>query len=153
MIFVRAAKKDECWKLQILNDEVFIDNAKYDSDLILDWATSDKGKKYFKKILLDKSALVLLAQENDKLIGYLTGRQKNLGYRKSKCIEIENMGVTSKYRSKGVGSRLINECISWAKKQGYKKVYVNSYFKNIQAISFYKRNGFNEIDISLEKDI
>ena len=152
-MLIRSLKKNE-WKiLQQLNNEVFIDNAIYDNDLILDWATSDKGKKYFKKILLDKKALVLLAQENGKLIGYLAARQKNLGYRKSKCLEIENMGVSPNFRSKGIGSTIINECISWAKKQGYKKVYVNSYLKNTRAISFYKRNGFNEIDISLEKDI
>lgn len=152
-MLIRTAKKNEWKVLQLLNNEVFLDNTKYDTDLILDWATSDRGKKYFEKILSDKKALVLIAQEKNKPVGYLVARLKMISYRKSKCLEIENMGVSPKFRSKGIGSRLINECVSWAKKHSYKKVFVNSYFKNTGAISFYKRNGFNEIDISLEKDV
>jgi hypothetical protein len=36
MINIRPTEKDEVQKLQDLNDEVFVDNYKYDSDLKID---------------------------------------------------------------------------------------------------------------------
>ena len=47
MINIRKANKDEVKDLQSLNNEVFIDNNKYDNDLDMSWAKSEKGKIYF----------------------------------------------------------------------------------------------------------
>lgn len=152
-MFIRQANKDEVEILQILNNEVFIDNQKYDSDLDMNWARSEKGKKYFSKLLNDSNAFCLIAEDNKKLIGYIAARKKDISYRKSKYIEIENMGVIPEYRSKGIGSSLIKKCLTWAKEKGFQKIYVNSYFQNNKGIVFYKRNGFTEIDLSLEKTI
>lgn len=44
-------------------------------------------------------------------------------------------------------------CALWAKENGYEKMFVNSYVANKKAIAFYKKCGFNEIDVSLEKKI
>lgn len=150
---IRLARIDEVKDLQILNDEVFIDNQKYDSDLDMNWARSDKGREYFTKLLSNPNAFCLFAEENKKIVGYIAAAPKDISYRKSKYIEIENMGVIPEYRSKGIGAKLIQKCLEWAKSKGSQKVYVNSYFKNIKAISFYKKNGFSEIDVSLERVI
>ena len=45
MIVIRQAHKKDLEKLQLLDDEVFIDNQKYDLDLDMNWAKSEKGKK------------------------------------------------------------------------------------------------------------
>ena len=42
----------------------------------------------------------------------------------------------------------------WAKKNGYQKMYLNSYFKNKTALAFYQASGHKAIDIFfLEKNI
>ncbi len=151
MISIRTARKDELKDLQNLNDEVFIDNQKYDPDLVMDWAQSNKGKEYFTKLLNNPEGYCLIAEEDGRKVGYIAARSKDFGYRKSKYIEIENMGVIPQYRSKGIGTMLIDECLKWAKSKGFQKAYVNAYFNNIKAVAFYKRNGFFEIDLSLEK--
>jgi GNAT superfamily N-acetyltransferase len=48
---------------------------------------------------------------------------------------------------------LIQKCLEWAKTQGFQKVYVNAYFGNLDAIKFYKKNGFVEIDLGLEVNL
>jgi diamine N-acetyltransferase len=151
---IRQAKTSEWSILQKLNDEVFVDNASYDSDLIINWAVSNAGKKYFQKLVNDPNSICLVA-ENQKgnLVGYIAGSLKLVDYRKSKYFEIENMGVSPQHRSQGVGTGLMEQCLSQAKQRGYTKAYVNSYFDNRKAISFYKKNGFNEIDVSLEKTL
>lgn len=151
MIKIRTARKEEVKDLQNLNDEVFISDQQYDPDLFMDWAQSNKGKEYFTQLLNNQNSCCLIAEDNGRKVGYIAAVPKDISYRKSKYIEIENMGVTPQRRSKGIGSILIQECLKWAKSKGFQKVYVNAYFNNIKAIKFYKRNGFSEIDLCLEK--
>ncbi|MDB5260393.1 MAG: acyl-CoA N-acyltransferase [Candidatus Nomurabacteria bacterium] len=151
MINIRLATLEDLSILQTLNDEVFVDNAKYDSDLNLNWSKGEKGRKYFSDILVNQDVFKVIAEDGGKAIGYLTAIEKLIDYRKSKYLEIENMGVIPEYRSKGIGKQLMEECFIWGKQNGYQKVFVNTYIANEKALKFYKKNGFNEIDISLEK--
>lgn len=153
MTTFREAKLEDVDILQQLNQEVFIDNQKYDDDLIMDWALSDKGKDYFTKLLVNPEAYCLIAEDSGKPIGYIAAEPKKFSYRKSSYIEIDNMGVIPGYRSQGVGSTLIQKCLAYAKTNGYQKAYVNAYVKNIMGVAFYKKNGFTENDISLERSI
>ncbi len=150
---IRVARKDEVRVLQDLNDDVFVDNHKYDPDLKKDWAQSEAGREYFTGALNNPEAVCLVAEENGKQVGYLVAAPKNFGYRLSKYIEIENMGVSPDFRSKGIGVQLVDKCLELAKKKGYQKVYVNAYFENTKAIAFYEKCGLKKIDVSLERNI
>lgn len=152
-IRIRKANSNDIKTLQNLNYEVFIDNYKYDDDLILDWSLSEKGRTYFSKLLSNIHAVCLIAEDNGKVVGYIAAISKDLNYKKSKYLEIDNMGTIPTYRSKGIGTLLISKVKQWGKERGYKKLYVNSYFKNTGAIKFYKRNGLQETDISFEGKI
>lgn len=153
MIVYRKANADEWSKLQLLNEEVMVDNSKNDPDLKPDWAMSETGKQYFQKLLTDENKYCIVAEENGKLIGYVVSSEIEFDYRNGKHLEINNMGVSPRYRNKGVGTELINEVLKRAKSNGFTKIYVNSYFKNEKAIVFYKQNGFSEIDVSLERGV
>jgi len=153
MIKIRAGNIMDVSSLQNLNNEVFIDNAKYDEDIIQNWATGEGGKRYFTDLFLQENSLCLIAEEDNKSIGYLVARHKQIDYRKSRYLEIENMGVNPEHRGKGIGNLLLLECAKWAKKHNYQKLFVNAYTENKNAINFYKKNSFVEIDISLESII
>lgn len=153
MIDIRPAKKEETKVLQNLNDEVFQDNSKYDPDLKTDWAQSELGKKYFTKILNNPKAICLIAEDDSKPIGYIAAVHKPMSWSLSKYLEIVNMGVSPDYRSQGIGTNLIKKCLEIAKRKGYQKVYVASYYKNTRAVSFYEKSGFAKIDIGLEKNL
>jgi diamine N-acetyltransferase len=151
MITIRPATQDDLSDLQILNDEIFIDNRKYDIDLDLNWAKGSSGESYFRELLNNKEAFCIIAEDVGKKIGYLAAGPKDIDYRKSKYCEVENMGVLPDYKSQGIGKALMEKSFEWAKSKGYQKMFVNAYIQNVPAISFYKKNGFSEIDISLEK--
>lgn len=153
MINIRTANKNDLRILQDLNQELFIDNQQYDLDLRMDWPKSEDGKNYFNKILNDPKSCCFIAEENGKSVGYISASPRKINYLKSKWLEIDNMGVSFEYRSRGIGSLLINKCLECAKTKGYSKLYVNAYFANKGAINFYKKNGFSEIDISLQRNI
>jgi ribosomal protein S18 acetylase RimI-like enzyme len=153
MIKIRKAQLEEYKAVQKLNFEVFEDNYKYDSDLNINWTFSEHGQKYFVNLFQDKDAVCFVAEENNVLIGYVAARMKHATYRNSKYLEISDIGVSPIYRSGGIGRQLLKACEEWGKDHGYQRLFVTSYAKNEKAIKFYKNFGFDEIDISLEKDI
>lgn len=145
----KAVKKD--WRIiQRLNNEVFEDNKEYDKFLMKDYALSKTGVEYFKKITSDPSFYCIIAGVEGKPVGYLVATKKIIPYRAVKTIELDNMGVSPSFRSKGIGTQLVKALKRWAKKHSFDTVYVNSYINNVKAIDFYKRSGFSPIDISLE---
>lgn len=150
---IRKATTSDVKTLQNLNDELFQDNSKYDPDINIDWAQSEAGHKYFSKAVNDKNTICLIVEDNGKPIGYIAASPIEIDYRLSRYIEINNMGVSPAFRSKGIGSELIEECMRIAKQRGFDRIYVNAYSDNIKAIKFYERNGFGKIDVSLEKDL
>jgi GNAT superfamily N-acetyltransferase len=153
MINIRETRTDEVEKLQFLDDEVFLHDVEFDPDLDMTWAKGEKGKTYFTKLVNDPNSYCLIAEDDDKQIGYLVASFKDTVYRKSKCAELQNMGVSPDYQSQGIGSKLIQKCLAWAKSKGYQKMYVSAYFGNTEAIKFYKKNGFSELDLGLEVDL
>lgn len=153
MINIRQARIDEVEKLQFLDNEVFIHDVEFDPDLNMNWAKGKKGKEFFTKVLNNPESYCLIAEDNDKAVGYLVASFKETSCRKSRCAELQNMGVSPECRSQGIGSMLVQKCLEWAKTKGYQKMYVSAYFGNKDAIKFYKKNGFLEIDLGLEVDL
>ena len=147
--------KDSEWKLiQKLNNFVFIADKDNDDDLDLNWPFSDKGIKYYKDLASGKWGHCLIAFSGKEAVGYVALAEKDFyGYRKSKYIEIENIGVKTQYRSQGVGKKLMDAAIKWAKKVKASKLYVSAYWGNKKAINFYKKNGFYEIGLELDKKL
>ena len=152
-ITVREAEDQDIPLLQALSNKLVIDNQQYDDDVVMDWATGDKGKQYFSRYVTDKDCAVLIAFGSHERIAYVAFGPKVIEYRKSKYLEIDSICVSPDYQSKGIGKLLIGKVKDWGKQNGYHKLFVNSYFKNHRAIEFYKRNGFKEIDVALEMEI
>lgn len=152
-ITIRQALCTEIKQLQILNDRIMIDNPKFDSDLMPDWGRSEQGKRYFLELLNDKAAICFVAEEQGALVGYIAARPKDFGYRLSKYVELENLGVIPEHQNQGIGKKLYGAFVTWAKQQGFEKVYLESYFANNKARGFYEKMGFNPIDIAYEKTL
>lgn len=64
-------------------------------------------------------------------------------YRKSNTeLEIKNVAVIESYRSKGIGSILMNKAKEIAKENHYKTLTVGTSDTGVQQIRFYEKNGF-----------
>lgn len=153
MIKIRKADSGD-WKiLQKLNNQVFLADKNHDDDLDMNWPFSNKGIKYYKNLASGKYGHCLIAFSGKDAVGYVALAQRDFGYRKSKYVEIENIGVDPKYRSQGIGTKLVNAAIQWAKTIGATKLWVSAYPQNIKAINFYKKNDFYETGVELDKKI
>lgn len=153
MVKIRKATLADLNLVIKLYEDIYFNDPDYDSDVIIDFAASKHGKKYFKREIINNKGCFLIAEDNKKAIGYTNGSEISIPYLKSKYFEIDNLGVIPKYKKKGVGKILLSEITKYAKLKGYKKIFLTCYIKNHSAIEFFKSKGFSEIDITLQKEI
>ncbi len=50
-------------------------------------------------------------------------------------------------------AKLVAETVKWAKEQKATKLFVSAYWNNKKAINFYKKNGFYESGLELDKKL
>ena len=86
---------------------------------------------------------ILIARESDKIIGMV-----NLLYTFSTALGesvaiLEDMVVIPEVRNSGVGSKLLNYAIEFAKNNRCKRITLLTDEDNEKAHKFYKRNGFD----------
>jgi ribosomal protein S18 acetylase RimI-like enzyme len=150
-INIRVAQSDDWKSIQKLNNEVFQNDKDNDPDMDLNCPFTEKSIKYYKNLANGTYGHCFIAEINSEAVGYVALSIKYFVHRKSKYVEVENIGVSPEYRSQGIGEKLMNQAGSWAKEQGAQRLYVEAFWGNNQAIKYYKNNGFVEIGVELEK--
>lgn len=108
-------------------------------------------KKEFLEILKDKKTLLLVVEENKKLIGYMHSTffkniYRKLGY-------IGDIFVLKEFRRKGIATKLINEFIKILKNKRYEKITLSVNIKNKNAIHLYEKLRFHIQHYDFEKEL
>ncbi|MEC8884128.1 MAG: GNAT family N-acetyltransferase [Bacteroidota bacterium] len=65
---------------------------------------------------------------------------------KGPVCELQKMYISASLRGKGVGQRLMNTCLEFAKNQGFEQVYIETMPYMEAAQKLYKKSGFEYID-------
>ena len=107
-------------------------------------------RKEFLEILRDKKILLLVVEENKKLIGYMHATFFKNIYRKGGYVG--DLFVLREFRRKGIATKLINKFIKALKNRGYKMISLSVNIKNKKAIILYKKLGFNICNYDLKKE-
>lgn len=85
--------------------------------------------------------IILVAQQENEVIGYVHGSPYELLYSDS-LINILAFVVKEKYRSTGIGSIMIKNLEDWAKENGYSGIRLVSRFERTDAHRFYQKHGY-----------
>ena len=152
-IIIKKANIDDLYEIQKLNKELFeLESNNFDSTLIVDWPLTQEGKEYFEKAI--RNDIVLVACINNKIVGYLAGTlNSQYSYNNNIQAELDNMCVMSEYRKSGIGSKLFEEFKKICKENKINEIKVVASYNNLNAIAFYKNNGFKEADLTLKQNI
>lgn len=150
-IIIRKAEISDLVEIQKLNKKLFeLELENYDSTLNINWPMSDEGTKYFKDSI--NNSITLVAVFENKIIGYLIGSLNTQNtYNKYLQAELDNMCILDQYRKLGIGSKLFNKFKEICIENNIKELKVVASYKNKNAINFYKKNGFEEADITLKQ--
>lgn len=99
------------------------------------------------EIIHSGNSLIFVAEENGKIIGTLT----LIRYRIPSGMKtwIEDVVVDKKMRGKGIGKRLTQFAIDWAKKNNIEKIDLTSSLFRIEANELYLKIGFRKRDTNV----
>lgn len=152
-INIRKASNDDLYEIQRLNNELFeLEYHNFDPTLIENWPLSKEGEEYFKNAIKDN--IVLVATLNNVIIGYLAGTlNSQYSYNSTIQAELDNMCIMKEYRRLGIGRKLFEEFKKICKENRINEIKVVASYSNLNAIDFYKRNGFIESEVILKQSL
>ena len=152
-INIRKANMADLFEIQKLNKELFeLESKNFDSTLITDWPLTQEGREYFENAI--KNDIVLVACVDKQIVGYLAGTlNSQYSYNNIVQAELDNMCIMNEFRKLGIGGKLFEEFKKICKENKINEIKVVASYNNLNAIDFYKRNGFKEAELTLKQNI
>ena len=152
-LLIKKATLEDLKTIQNLNNQLFeLEKENYDSTLVSNWPLTNEGKLYFEDLI--NNQYVIVAILNDEIVGYLAGSINEKGsYEEIQYGEINNMLVKDECRGYGIGKKLISNFKDYCRENNIYNVKVEASAKNKNAMNFYKKNGFEEFNITLTMSI
>jgi N-acetylglutamate synthase-like GNAT family acetyltransferase len=97
----------------------------------------------FHKIDADSNQYLMVVESDKEIIGtcHLT-IMPSLTFIGSTRMQIEAVRISQKYRNQGIGKRMINEAIEWAKLNSVSIIQLTTNKKRTKAKNFYESIGF-----------
>jgi ribosomal protein S18 acetylase RimI-like enzyme len=103
-------------------------------------AAADEDR--IKKLLNEKSEIVMIALSDDKSAGFVCGKIVSSICHKTPPGEVSELFVSEKYRRRGTGRGLIEAMEKYFKENGISVVTINTSASNLSAQQFYKSCGY-----------
>ena len=156
----KATKKDfeEMWEIEVEDRKYHkkITDKKYS---LLNKGNIDKKAKlefirWRKEDLKDKNKILLVAEDGE-VMGHLKGSFSKWDWSDNppKIITLNSIGVLSKYRKKGIATKLIKKLEEYAKKKDVKFISLGHWIKNNIAHELYKKNKFEDFRLKMVKEL
>jgi dTDP-4-amino-4,6-dideoxy-D-galactose acyltransferase len=134
-LVVRTALRNDIPKLKKMSTSLFTDSRFYHDPFFSKKEADTLFQAWIENSVLGDAADIFYYVP-DK--GFITCKKMN-----AKTGEIKLIGVEKKFRSKGVGSLLMEKAVEWFKAHDIAVVNVRTQLKNMDAVNFYVKLGFS----------
>jgi ribosomal protein S18 acetylase RimI-like enzyme len=108
------------------------------------YRTRKEIKNYFKWLYNRDKEGFIVAEENNKSVGFAGGDTNWINFEGEKVLEIHEIFVLPEFRKRGIGSQLLKHLLSYGIKKDRKLAELWVGKTNYRAINFYKKFGFKE---------
>jgi GNAT superfamily N-acetyltransferase len=121
----------------------------HDSVMDVTWPIRE-GSQYYSGLLLDKSCLLAVARDDDRVVGHLVGKLVEPdSLRLQRLAVLESIRVDPDRRGGGVGGMLVSHFLDWARRHGAQQASVSAFAANHGAQRLYRRQGFDPITVTM----
>ncbi len=103
-------------------------------------ASPDQQRKMIEKIGTNENSTILVAEEENKLIGFLMAIGGNA--RRNKHSVYLVIGILQNFRGKRIGTKLFEELEKWATTHQIHRLELTVVTQNAAGLSLYKKKGF-----------
>lgn len=108
-----------------------------------------KTGRALQQLIDDNRACVLVAREDDKVIGMCTAQLVISTAEGAYSAWVEDVVIDSQHRGKGLGKLLLNVLEEWAKGQGATRLQLLADMQNEPALEFYRHNGWQQLQLQV----
>ena len=118
-------------------------------------ANSCKWLDFVKEGLLKKRNILLTAKVDEKTVGFASVTLPREGvFEVQETFGVVNdLYILPEFRKKGIGKKLLNECLSRIKAEGFKRARISVLSADKKAIQLYKKTGFKVFMYNLTKKL
>ena len=109
--------------------------------------------KNYHRILRDGNSHMVLAEVDNQIVGFVNFSIRQSLLHKGCSGMIDELIVSKAFRDKEIGTKLLDAAIKECKDLGCCEIEVSTESSNTSALQFYKRYGFDEKGVFLEKDL
>ena len=95
-------------------------------------------------LLESTSATILVAAENNKIVGMVTGQLTISTAEGGRSLLVEDLYVDEQVRGRGLGKRLLDEVGEWADRNGARRMQLLADCDNHKALDFYAHTGWQQ---------
>jgi RimJ/RimL family protein N-acetyltransferase len=133
-MLIRPAQLRDWDAYQAVFESVVAEGKWLGTELPVDWDVRRQG---FETSISSKDTLILLAESDDgNVVGWAFSHHQSSGQ------AVLGMGIIDGHRSAGLGTRLLEAVIGWAREGGAHKVVLEVWPHNTRAIGLYEKLGF-----------
>ena len=126
----------------------------FDSNLVKHFYSTEAGLEKLKKRFENEDVITLVAEEDNKIIGFMDGSiPTNEPWYIEHIAHIGHICVDKDHRRRGIATKLLDTFIDIASSKIFKSVRLNAFPKNKPAISFYTKKGFDVYVSCYSKDL
>lgn len=154
-IFFRKAKSDDIDRLmELYGKTIWEIERSIDSNLKSGFEKSQELKDIILNDIKDKNTIILVAEIDNKIVGYVNS---SIILLKEAYIEktaiLNEIAVDEDYQKQGVGKLLLDKCIECLKKKKVGYIKLSLFMENSKANNFYLANGFHPYSVNYRRKI
>lgn len=154
---IRRAKTEDLQRINELLYQVACIHAEGRPDIFKQATKKYSDDELVKIIKNNQTPIFVAADDNDKVLGYAFCvyqiTKDSLLLQDKMTLYIDDICVDQDARGDGIGKKLYNYVVDFAKQNGFNNITLNVWSLNEAAYKFYEKCGMTPLKITMEKKL
>ena len=155
MVDIREATIEDLDQVLALNGTLMQTHLQYDEYYRLNDASSEVYTAYFRRLIEDDTARLLVALKSETIIGFITGKiePRPPVFAIPQKGEINSVFVKAPFRRRGIDGQLLRRMFDWFTERGVEYVELSVDVKNTASMNVWISCGFEPWQLIMKRQL